>query len=238
MGNMETNGKEIIRKDLPRDEEYVQSIHWKTIDWGGYEHEGDSLITRYRYRREYSLAFNESLSITKNSDDQIIVCSNLFNIDDKERIKFVINMFLSIFGEFCIVDEMLKFQKVEKKNFTFLRPGNITKEQLKAFIGNCRKKLDSAENNLILQRFEFLNKFNILDTIMVGNQGFYGYYAIKTRNYWVVECNYINNATYLFDEKWEDYVKLTKQEVISGNLCKKRIYHNLNWEDELIKLLK
>ena len=47
------NGKEIIRKDLPRDEEYVQVVHWKTIDWGGYEHEGVSLVTKLRYRREY-----------------------------------------------------------------------------------------------------------------------------------------------------------------------------------------
>ena len=232
------NGKEIIRRDLPRDEEYVQSVHWKRVDWGGYEHEGDRLVTRLRYRREYSLAFNEKLNLIKNNDGQILVCSNSLPVDDKERIKFVINLFLSIFGEFQVVDETLKFQRIEKKNFTFLRPGELTKEQLKTIIGNNRKKLNSAENNLILQRFEFLNKFNELDTIMVGNQGFYGYYAIKTKKFWVVECNYINNATYLFDDKWEEYVKLTKQEVINGNLCKTRVYHTQNWEEEITTLLK
>lgn len=232
------NGKEIIRKDLPRDEEYVQSVHWKRIDWGGYEHEGDNLVTRFRYRREYSSAFNEKLNLIKNSEGETIICSNPFLTEDKQRIKFVINLFLSIFGEFEVLDETLKFQKIEKKNFTFLRPGELTKEQLKTIIGNNRKKSNSAENTLILQRFEFLNKFNELDTIMVGNQGFYGYYAIKTKNFWVVECNFINNATYLFDDKWEEYVKLTKQEVINGNLCLKRVYHNQNWEKEMSTLLK
>ena len=149
------NGKEIIRRDLPRDEEYVQSVHWKRVDWGGYEHEGDRLVTRLRYRREYSLAFNEKLNLIKNNDGQILVCSNSLPVDDKERIKFVINLFLSIFGEFQVVDETLKFQRIEKKNFTFLRPGELTKEQLKTIIGNNRKKLNSAENNLILQRIPY-----------------------------------------------------------------------------------
>ncbi len=232
------NGKEIIRKDLPRDEEYVQSVHWKTIDWGGYEHEGDSLVTRLRYRREYCKAFNEKLNILKNSEGHIIVCSNEFTVENKERIKFVINLFLSIFGEFQVIDESLNFPKIEKKNFVFLRPGELSKDQLKAIIGNNNKKLNSAENNLIWQRFEFLNKFNELDKIMVGEQGFHGYYALKTKNYWVVECNFTNNATYLFDDKWEDYVKLTKQQVINANLCKKRVYHNNNWETEMSQLLK
>ena len=232
------NGKEIIRKDLPRDEEYVQVVHWKTIDWGGYEHEGVSLVTKLRYRREYKKAFNENLSITKNSVGQTIVCSNQFSVEDKDRIKFVINMFLSIFGEFQIVDERLNFYTIEKKNFIFLKPGELTKEQLKGIICNSKRKNDSAKNALIWQRFEFLNKFNLTDKIMVGNQGFYGYYAIKTKNFWVVECNYVNNATYLFDDKWEEYVQLTKQEVINGNLCYKRIYHNKDWEDEMNKILK
>ena len=232
------NGKEIVRKDLPRDEEYVQYLHWKRTDWGGYEHEGDCMVIRRRYRREYSLAYNQKLNLAENSIGQTIVCSDPIMIDDKLRIKFVINLFLSIFGEFYVVNEKLQFQKIEKLNFTFLRPGELTKEQLKTILCNANKKQNKTENEFILQRFEFLNSFNVGDTIMVGDQGFYGYYAIKTKNFWVVECNYLNNATYLFDDNWKEFVKLTKQEVINGNLCKKRICHNKNWKKDMSALLK
>lgn len=71
---------------------------------------------------------------------------------------------------------------------------------------------------------------------MIGSQSFHGYYAIKTKKYWVVESNYTNNATYIFDENWEKYVKLTKQEVINNDLCIQRLYHNENGEAILHRL--
>lgn len=229
-------GKCIIRKDLSQDEPYEQTIHWKTVDWGGHEHYGYSTIIRYRYRREYAQAFNVEFIIRKNSKEEYYVCSNIINVAEKDKIKFIINLFLSIFRDFLILDEKLNGLVIKKLNFTFLRPGILSREKLREILDK-RKKQEPIENSIVLDRFDFLNQYNDTDTIMVGHQGFYGYYAIKTKRYWVVECNFMNNATYLFDDKWEQYVQLTKQQVINGGLCVKRVYHNSNWESEMSRLL-
>lgn len=234
-------GKEIIRKDLPRDEKYYQFIHWKIKDWGGYEHEGYNYVTKCRYRREYTIPFYVKIMLLKNEKDQIYVASeSLCNNDiNNEKIKFTINLFLSIFNDFTIFDNSLRIPtKVKKLNFTFLRPGTYTRDEIKKYIKISNKKENNIENIALYDRFDYLNTFNETGEIMIGNQSFQGYYAIKTKKYWIVESNYANNATYIFEENWEECIKLTKQEVINNSLYIKRFYHNENWQKNIKQLLE
>lgn len=234
------NGKEIIRKDLPQDEKYYQYVHWKTKDWGGYEHEGHTYVEKKRYRREYTIPFNTKIMLMKNENGQIYIISEMLKKDEtnSELIKFVMNLFLSIFDDFVVLNDSLKVPaKINKLNFTFLRPGTYTRDEIKEHIKIKNKDVNDIENIAVYERFDYLNGFNETGEIMIGNQSFHGYYAIKTKKYWVLESNYTNNATYLFDDNWEEYVKLTKQEVINNNLCIQRLYHNENWKRNIRRLL-
>ena len=46
------------------------------------------------------------------------------------------------------------------------------------------------------------------------------------------------NATYVFEENWEELSKLTKAEIIRGKLQKDRIIHRENWDHYIIRLFK
>lgn len=231
------NGKLIIRKDLPRDEIYYQDVHWKLTDWYGYEHEGVAVAKKFRYRREFGESWKETLQV-KHINQQWYVCSRQLNKNDKDEIKFVLNFFLSIFGQFMFLDEFNNAIKIVKNNFKILRPGEMTQKELEDHIINKNKSKDSPENVMLLERFRFLMNYSVDKKVMIGEQSFHGYYAIKTAKCWIVDCNYTNNATYIFDDNWEEYVKLTKQQVLSGNLCLQRIYHTKTWQKQILDVIK
>lgn len=45
------------------------------------------------------------------------------------------------------------------------------------------------------------------------------------------------NATYIFENDWEQFSRLTKAEIIQNNLEKGRIEHRSGWENEINKIL-
>lgn len=236
--NENINGKIVVRKDLAPNEPYIRVFHWKCTDWNGDEHEGFTTKVKYRYPRQHLPAYNESMTIREDSQNELWICSDALSIDDLPRVKFVMNLFANTFHTFEILEKDLSLaKKIIKQNFWFLRPGTINREDLEKIIcqGNKNK---SAESIKAWERFQTIEPFMVANEIMVGSQGFYGYYAVKTKNYWVLESNKINNATYLFDDNWSDYVKFDKQQVIHGKLCQKRIYHTQNWKQDIVNILK
>lgn len=53
----------------------------------------------------------------------------------------------------------------------------------------------------------------------------------------MVDSAIYGNAIYIFSDSWKKLSKLSKQEIIRGNLEKKRIIHSPNWKRELKKEL-
>ena len=45
------------------------------------------------------------------------------------------------------------------------------------------------------------------------------------------------NATYVFEDDWEQFSQLTKAEIIQNSLVKRRIEHRSGWEAEIRRLL-
>lgn len=234
------DGKLIIRRDLPK-EEYVRTIHWKCTDWGGTEHEGYTDIIALRYPREYGIAYNEEITFIKNNDGDKLVISKKFRKEknNEQEIKFTMNLFLSLFKDFEVLDSGYnRVVKIKKVNFHILRPGTFTNERFKEVLKQISNNKSEIYNDIVFERFNFLNKYNVNDYIAVGSQGFYGYYAIQTKSCWIVECNLTNNATYIFGNNWEKLTQQTKQEVINDKLYLHRIYHNENWTSNIEKILK
>ena len=58
------------------------------------------------------------------------------------------------------------------------------------------------------------------------------------KNLFVVENPLYGNATYVFDNNWEEFSKLSKSDVINNNLMKYRYEHRLGWESNIDNLLR
>ena len=50
------------------------------------------------------------------------------------------------------------------------------------------------------------------------------------------ESIHIDNATYIFDDDWEELSQLTKAEILDNNYQKDRIIHRKNWYKDIKKL--
>lgn len=60
----------------------------------------------------------------------------------------------------------------------------------------------------------------------------------QMETYDVLESVYPNNVTYVFGKNWEELSKLTKAEILNGNLQDVRIIHNNNWQQEIRNMLE
>lgn len=81
--------------------------------------------------------------VIKNENGQICVISEVLqkNESNSGLIKFVMNLFLSIFGDFIVLNDSLKIPaKINKLNFTFLRPGTYTRDEIKEYIKTKNRK--------------------------------------------------------------------------------------------------
>jgi hypothetical protein len=45
------------------------------------------------------------------------------------------------------------------------------------------------------------------------------------------------NATYIFENEWEQFSRMTKAEIINNNLQKERFVHRNGWEDQIQSIL-
>ena len=92
---------------------------------------------------------------------------------------------------------------------------------------------------MLIDKCEFINSFQP-DFRAYGKSGFKGYviFGFTDRDIYVLESVYPNNATYVFGKNWGELSKLTKAEILNGNLQDVRIIHNNNWQQEIRDLLE
>lgn len=88
-------------------------------------------------------------------------------------------------------------------------------------------------------RIHFINQFNP-DSIIQDTGGYTGYLAFgfKDKELFIFDSIKYGNATYIFEDDWEEVSKLTKKEIIRNDLAVDRIYHDNNWEQQIESYLK
>ena len=59
---------------------------------------------------------------------------------------------------------------------------------------------------------------------------------MNDKNLYILECDHPNNATYVFDKKWEELSKLTKAEILNNQFHKCRIIHSSSWKEKFDEL--
>lgn len=220
---------------------------WRSIestyhikDWHGNTHDG----TCFKSRPCWAVEFEEPTCIELMINESVIKSKNIiYDESNFDLIKIIMNIFLEIFGEFEIWDlnslPVEKQIKIKRVPWTVLPKGKYPWEKAKVFLKEFLDRVPEKQRKIISNRQKTISQYEP-DFMAVGGEEFWGYviYGFEKKNLFVFESNQINNATYIFKGEWEDASSLTKREIISRDLCEKRIIHTENWENTIQKLLK
>lgn len=237
ISNFNADGKYKKLTHLPMETAYRQGV-WRWKDWGGNEHSKIVDIPYKRYQREFIEPPSEELSVTKNTEGKIIISRKFKNTKTAYgEILHCINLFLEIFGECEILSKNLKApQKIKpiRLNWEILPPGKYPWKIVKSSVGDSLDRQPNGNKPIIKNRIETISNYNP-DFCATGKGGFNGYmvFGFKSKNLYILESVYNNNATYVFKDNWETFSKMTKKEVINGGHQLKRIIHREGWSSNI-----
>jgi len=240
-------GKYIVHKDKPKEMAY-RTVEWHWQEWNGpYDRVERSRLVDVPYER-YPRTFvpppSVEITVLKTSDGDLALVSPFikYNEENKELLTHTINLFLEIFEEcqFFTKDmsEIIK-TPIRRLNWRILPPGPMPWEQLRKEIEPIVSSAPKGNQPFIEHRLKTINKFDP-DFAAIGTAGFKGYIILgfKTRNIYVCESIFYGNATYIFDERWEELTKKTKAEILNKDLQEDRIIHRVeSWERKIKKWL-
>lgn len=231
------NGKEIIRRDLPK-EGYLVYYDFVAPNFGDYTkgtHHNSGSYVRERYHRDYEDPFLLHF-ILLEKEDGIYAYSELINFNTKniDRIKLLINLFRFCFktNPLFSLDYNEPPYIVVKEEWEFLRSG--TKEEIIEQIAKIIKTNKPSKDFVAYERLKYLIDNSIDGKVACGTNSFDGYFCVKTSKCFILECTHSNNASYILDYKddWKEISKMTKTEVMGLGVAK-RIYHTDKWHDNI-----
>lgn len=239
-------GKNTIHRDRPMETAY-RTIRWHWIECHGKDRVEQSdwkAVPYQRYPRTFVLPPSIELQIAVSSSGEPVLVTQAYKYapENEEVMQHIINLFLELFGE-CEVfsDDLSPIMRspTRRLNWHILPPGKypweVLHEQLKPVI----EQAPQGNQTLVSERFEMINARQP-DFTAVGMGGFRGYvvFGFPSNNLYLLECAFVDNATYVFGEAWEDLSKLTKAEILGGKLAKDRIIHRDKWRERITNLLK
>ncbi|OEC85690.1 MULTISPECIES: hypothetical protein [Methanobacterium] len=238
------NGKYLKHKDQPKETIY-KTREWTREQWAGRgQTETVTDFVEFSYKR-YPRTFMEPPSIeftiasTTNGDKLITAPVFEYNGNDSEFIH-IINLFLELFGECQLfhenLDEIIK-PPINRLNWEILPQGPIPWQQVSRIIMPIIDKAPKSNRPVILDRIETIENFNP-DFRAFGKAGFGGYivFGFEEKNLFIFESIKYGNATYIFDNNWEELSQKTKAEILDNDLHKARIVHRINWGDQIKEL--
>lgn len=230
-------GKEIKRPDLPK-ETYHVTYNSTTYDWHKQPHYGTKTRTALRVAREYMPAPSVFLTLAKVNDQLYIISPALEIVDENTDFNIhVINILLECFSEFELLDitkKPLKTTKFRKIQWEVLPRGVYPWSKVAEMIQSGTANLDKDTADIIKHRLSVMNAYQP-DFIGVGHGGFNGYFVFgfESKNIYILESVYLDNATYIFHDEWEPLSQLTKNEIINSDIKHSRIIHDKKWKQAI-----
>lgn len=242
MSKFNSEGKDIVRKDLP-----METAHrlqdWSVTDWHGQEHSGTAYVQYQRYPRERIAPLGYELTVMENAMHNELITSEFIAVrpENMDAIKMMINLFLELFGECEILTHDLVPNirgNIRRIQWEMIPPGAYPWERIRGRI-NAETEHVRRNRRAMMSRFETINSY-APNCVAVGRAGFKGYVAFcfSNKNINILESIYSDNATYIFDDNWERLTQLTKKEIITENLARARVVHNQEWEQQIMRLLR
>lgn len=230
-------GKFEVCKDKTKEyREFERAYH--ITDWHGNEHSGTCFQTRFCYPKRFIAPPLERLTMGKD-----FITSRILVKEDVDLLKHIINMFLEIFKSCVIVDNnrkpITKSIKMKPVQWKILPPGEYPWYRAEKELDSYFEKMPKKNRILIERRHRIITE-NKPDFMAIGEDSFNGYvvYGYNDKKIFIFEPNEPNNATYVFKGEWEEASKLTKKEIIFGNLGHRRLIHTREWERKLLATIK
>ncbi len=231
------NGREIVRKDLPKISQ--SRMVWSTWnDWHGNPHSGMQIRSQQVYQRELVPPPEEYLTIMRGESGPVVASRFLDrSVDGEEEIIHVINLFLELFGSLEITSVDLKSSRslvVKRLNWRVLPPGEFPFERAKSELADFLDRVEERVRPVVQSRIESVTQYKP-DFVAVGVGGFREYvvFGFQSRNIYVLESPTLGNATYVFKNNWAELSVLSKKEILDGALHEARLVHNHRWAGAL-----
>ncbi len=239
------DGKEIPLKDEEREICY-RDFEFTRKEWHGREQVDvtDSVWIPYeRYPRLFVEPPSIELTIIKNKAGELLIKTPplTYNESSKKDILHCINLILELFGECHVFEEDnndFVITPITKLHWEILPKGELPWDVLKQAIRNNRRKQADKSFNASLDRFKEINSLKP-DFHATGSGGYQGYviFGFTDKNLYVFESQFANNATYIFDKDWKELSKLTKAEILAGNLHTERLIHSPKWSQSIKQVI-
>jgi hypothetical protein len=235
------NGYFKIRKDLPK-ESQSRTIRSSWFDWHGQRHSGWKHRNYEVYPREHILPPSEYLTIFRRGEN-LYLCSKILSnqTNSTDEIVNILNIYLEIFDELEIVSPRLDSPgslQIKKLNWKIFPQGRYPFERVKENLTEYLEQLNENDKPVVRDRIQTITRY-IPDFFAIGLGGFKDYivFGFTARNLYVLESPTLGNATYAFNDSWEQLSNLTKREILGSNLQEARIVHNNNWQTSINELI-
>lgn len=235
------NGREIIRRDLPKTSQ--SRMVWSTWkDWHGNSHSGTKVLSQQVYQKDQIPPPEEYITVLQSASGPLLVSRPLNRaVDGDEKIIHVINLFLELFEniELTAVDlQPAQSLLVKRLNWRILPPGEFPFERVKNELADFLNQVKESARAVVQARIQSVTQYKP-DFVAVGVGGFGDYvvFGFQARNIYVLESPTLGNATYVFKKDWAEVSALSKKEILEGALHEARLIHNKQWVFALRKAI-
>lgn len=238
-------GREIIHRDQPMETAYTQR-EWHWTEWHGDDPVDQSRIVDVPYQRyprtlDPPPSLELTIAVTTTGVKILVAPSFVPGSDQDARVLHTINLFLEIFS--CCelyYEDLSQIVKapLQRLNWRLLPPGRHPWEELLPKLTEVTQSLTPTTRVVVEHRLREVNSYGP-EFVAVGRAGFAGYvvFGFPDRALYVFESAYTGNATYIFGSDWQNLSRLTKAQILEGNLQKERIIHREGWANRLRRAL-
>lgn len=237
-------GWHIIRRDQEMETAY-RRVEWTWEQFRG--RDDRESVTDYRdvpykrYPREFVPPPAIELTVAEGDSGDIILVSPPQQWDPAAQAGLVhtVNLYLELFGECELLGEAgLVLPATRRVNWEVLPKGQYPWEELRELVEPIIEREPSGNRAVIRHHFEEVSRYAPTFTA-IGRAGFQGYvvFGFEERDLYVFESARYGNATYVFKGDWKQASKLTKAEILAGDLAEYRIVHLKGWEERISQVL-
>lgn len=226
----------------------------RTIEWYWTECHGRDRIEKFdvidvpykRYPRTFVPPPSVELMLQELTLGSTAVTAGPFPYsEDNERqrslLRHSVNLMLEAFG-MCQVHGGRNWQvlksPIRRVNWLVLPPGRYPWPKLKTHMAQVLQRMTPGRRAVAERRLETVSRY-VPDFTALGHAGFGGYviFGFEEKGIFVLESTRRDNATYVFGHDWERLSRLTKAEILAGDLHQDRIIHRANWFSRIETLL-
>ena len=227
-------------KILPKESRYVRTIYWKWTQFAGggatEEMEDSRDIYRMCYQRTLVAPPADEVFGFPIAGHVFLATEAIALPTGRERLLHQVNMMLELFGNCEVVraDGTSASPAITHRRWAFLPTGPYKKGDIARALKPVLDKLGDGDRLILTERQDLLTELDPQE-VARGQGGFNDYLAYVFPQYErvVLESLRRDNAIYIFRNKWEQFSRLTKREILDQGVHDARILHTKGWQSRL-----